>query len=259
MQLHLLGICYLFLNTRTRGSRQQKQLSKGEGEVRPTTCCSATGPWQPGQTADRSEAQREWHNHQNATGDVNQEQLLPCNPTPFRRGRGAGRAADTAELVTRGHHPTARPSSTAQPGRRPEEEYSTPVTRYSKLFLVRVKHTALFCLQGNKTGKLKHSLRTESALPMRLFQAATPALHPSVEQRKVRLGWAPLRALQELPSLGSIRSQPSLWPEKELQPRKDPLFGLHWSVVFDTAWVFRSCSRHQWHGQLKTGGKQLSV
>ena len=31
-----------------------------------------------------------------------------------------------------------------------------------------------------------------------------------LETRKVRLGWAPLRALQELPSLGSIRSQPSL-------------------------------------------------
>lgn len=148
-------------------------------------------------------------------GDVNQEQLLPCNPTPSHRGRGAGRAADTAELVTRGHHPTARPSSTMQPGQRPEEEYSTPVTRYSKLFLVRVKHSALFCLQGNKTGKLKHSLQTESVLPVQLLQAATPAMQPQCRAAKGQagLGWAGLLCVlcrSSHPVLDSIGSQPSL-------------------------------------------------
>lgn len=54
--------------------------------------------------------------------------------------------------MTRGHHPTLHPSSTTQPGRRPEEEYSTPVTRYRKLFLVGGKayHTLLSPGQQNR-------------------------------------------------------------------------------------------------------------
>lgn len=88
--------------------------------------------------------------------------------------------------MTRGHHPTPHPSSTTQPGRRPEEEYSTPVTRYRKLFLVRGKayHTLLSPGQQNR--------QTQAQLPGRKHtRAPGAASRHNREQRKVRLSGFP--------------------------------------------------------------------
>lgn len=80
-----------YKDTEKQAAKTAEQRGKKRQEL--TTCYSAPKSWQSGQTADRSKAQTKWHNHQNAMGDVNQEQLLPWNPTPSCRGRGAGRAA----------------------------------------------------------------------------------------------------------------------------------------------------------------------
>lgn len=103
-------------------------------------------------------------------GDVNQEQLLPWNPTPSCRGRGADRAASDhgqqphqnlwQEVITPHPIPPA-PPSLAGDQRRSTALWSQGTGNY---FWSGGKHTTLFCLQGNKTGKLKHNSQRESAL-----------------------------------------------------------------------------------------------
>lgn len=117
-------------------------------------------------------------------GDVNQEQLLPWNPTPSCRGRGAGSAASDhgqqplqnlwQEVITPQPIPPAR-HSLAGDQRRSVALRSQGTGNY---FWSGGKHTTLSCLQGNKTGKVKHNLQRESALQPQEQQptAARPQL-----------------------------------------------------------------------------------
>lgn len=173
-------------------------------------------------------------------GDVNQEQLLPWNPTPSCRGRGAGRVASGhgqqphqnlwQEVITPHPIPPAR-HSLAGDQRRSTVLRSQGTGNY---FWSGGKHTTLFCLQGNKTGKVKHSLQRESALQPQEQQPAAVSRR-NWEQWKVRLGgfpaagpggsWIPF--LQD--HLSRCRwhqntAQPVTWKEPPPSPQREPLF-----------------------------------
>lgn len=134
-------------------------------------------------------------------GDVNQEQLLPWNPTLSCRGRGAGKAASDhgqqphqnlwQEVIT----PYAIPPA---PQGLAKDQRSTALQSQGtgNYFWSEGKHTTLFCRQGNKTGKLKHNLQRESTLQPQEHQTAA-ASHHNWAQQKVRLSKFPATVLED--------------------------------------------------------------
>lgn len=181
-------------------------------------------------------------------GDVNQEQLLSWNPTPSCGGRRAGRTASDhgqqphqnlwQEVITPHPIPPA-PHSLATDQMRSKALWSQGTGNY---FWSGGKHTTVFCLQDNKTGKLKHNSQRESTLQPQEYQTAATSRH-NWEQQKVRLGRFPTAGPRELqipfckithPVAGSTRTQPNLW--LDLIPKESPLFKifLHHLVAFST-------------------------
>lgn len=232
-----------YKDTEKQTAKTAEQRGKKRQEI--TTCYSATKSWQSGQTADRSKAQTKWHNHQNAMGDVNQEQLLPWNPTPSCRGRGAGRAASVHgqqphqnlwQEVTTPHPIPPAPHSLAGDQRRSTALRSQGTGNY---FWSGGKHTTLFCLQGNKTGQLKHNSQRKSTLRCREQQPAAASSH-NREQRKVRLGGFPaarppgsqLLFLQDHSSCsGSTSTQPKQWPDNRSPTPSPKVFITRWPLA----------------------------